>query len=717
MQITIFPTVLGNEARSHIVTWDQIIIQCKNPIIYSTKQNLPLIKLGSFGSNRTRANSLRSDENMLSISGIEVDYDAEIMSAAEASFLLNMAGIQGVIYTSPSHTPDKPRWRVLAPLSREYLPTERRNLVARLNGIFCGILALESFTSSQTFYFGAVSGVVYECMESSGNFIDLVENLPLIYPVESEKKTFNRDSCPSNVTDETISELEEALEFISSDDRVTWIAVGQDLCNLGETGFRLWDAWSAKSNKYDVRDSEKRWMGFAGDRTDHRAVFAKAQANGWINPKKGKYVVVDPTAVFGGNQVATVGGPNNYMPMHAKLDEGIFPDRSIRFKALGTVDNLEVLMQGYGISCYYDEILKKQVLTFNNGHDFTNDMSNNGKLQELKSLLLKNEIPGETSDRLSVLFMRNQVNPIKQFITSKPWDGVTRLNELYNSVLVSIVDISYRNKALLTWMIQCVAAMDGAVNSPIRTKLPKYEAVLVFQGGQGLFKTSWVRSLLPETFREYIKDGVTLDMNNKDSIKHAISAWLVELGELDSTFKKSDISRLKGFLSMDTDDIRLPYDRGSSAFQRRTSFYGTVNELNFLTDETGSRRFIPLRVLMTNPNHAIDMQQLWAEIWTQYCAGAQWWPDAELLSMLPTKHAEHGQIDPIEDAILSRFDLSTKLINGKVYTCTEILTDCGWIKPSKPDINAVARVLRKHGIDRAHTEKSTGYRLALRPMG
>jgi hypothetical protein len=121
------------------------------------KDALPWLKLARFGDSRTSKGSLRHDANMQAISGIEGDYDAEHVSFYEARDVLEQQGVTCIIYTSPSHTPDSPRWRALCPLSEE-MPTARRShQLGRLNGLLRGILANESWTLSQSYYFGSVN--------------------------------------------------------------------------------------------------------------------------------------------------------------------------------------------------------------------------------------------------------------------------------------------------------------------------------------------------------------------------------------------------------------------------------------------------------------------------------------------------------------------------------------------------------------------------------
>ena len=121
------------------------------------KDMLPWLKLARFGDRRTHKNSLRHDDNMLAISGIEADYDDERVTVDRACEVIEQQGIAAIVYTSPSHTEDTPRWRVLCPLSAELPPGRRGHHLGRLNGLLRGVLAHESWTLSQSYYFGSVN--------------------------------------------------------------------------------------------------------------------------------------------------------------------------------------------------------------------------------------------------------------------------------------------------------------------------------------------------------------------------------------------------------------------------------------------------------------------------------------------------------------------------------------------------------------------------------
>lgn len=142
------------------------------------KAALPWLKLAAFGDLRTERNSLRHDRNVLSIHGVEGDYDGEQITIERARQILAQAGIAAILYTSPSHTPQAPRWRVLCPTSEALPPAERARLLARLNGLFVGALSRESFTLSQSYYYGAIGEAPHHVVVAiDGRPIDLAHEL------------------------------------------------------------------------------------------------------------------------------------------------------------------------------------------------------------------------------------------------------------------------------------------------------------------------------------------------------------------------------------------------------------------------------------------------------------------------------------------------------------------------------------------------------------
>ena len=208
----------------------------------------------------------------------------------EAQQMLSSAGILAILYPTPSNTAEKPRWRVIAPTSTPMPTTEHRRLTERLNTILNGALAKESFTLSQSYYFGDVGMNNYKVIKTDGTFIDKlgpIQELEAPKQIEATKQT----STDSFLAPSLIDDLRSALAHMPSDDRDLWQRMGHSLKTIGNAGLDLWLAWSTKSSKFDVSDAHRAWESFKPTNTGYQAVFAEASRQGWLNPLTSHSVV------------------------------------------------------------------------------------------------------------------------------------------------------------------------------------------------------------------------------------------------------------------------------------------------------------------------------------------------------------------------------------------------------------------------------------------
>ncbi len=169
--VTFFTTATANQKAEEAISFRELATRIRTTSA-ATKPALPWLKLARFGDNRTEKGSYRHDANVLAISGIEADYDGGKMSVDRAVEALTQHGVAAMVYASPSHTAAAPRWRVLCPLSTELPPDQRQRHVGRLNGLLGGILAGESFTLSQSYYFGSVAN-------NPDHRVELIEGIPI----------------------------------------------------------------------------------------------------------------------------------------------------------------------------------------------------------------------------------------------------------------------------------------------------------------------------------------------------------------------------------------------------------------------------------------------------------------------------------------------------------------------------------------------------------
>lgn len=378
---------------------------------------------------------------------------------------------------------------------------------------------------------------------------------------------------------------------------------------------------------------------------------------------------------------------SNVKELNTRVMKIPFPDFKYvdgEIRLLNTIDNLSIFLEYMKIDVKYDEILKEGIIRAESdfsGFNKDTDDKINSQFIKIKSEAIKGGLPEKIIQYLPALIDSNSVNPMMEMVKAQPWDGVDRVGEVIACLKSDDIE-TYVKQIITLWLLQTVAAWDYIKSCPIQGALARFESVLVFVGNQGLSKTKFFEGLLPNDYRKYVKAGVHLDVHNKDSIKIAICSAICEMGELNSSFLK-DIGALKAFMSLSTDKFRLPYKESESNFRRRTSFCASVNDVDFLIDPTGNRRFQPicLKEIDYERYMRIDKQQLWAQVYAMYVDGNKWWiderVDSELYAMLNKKHDEHMMILPIDDII-------EKVIADTLGLGAAVVSDPMGILPPKP---------------------------------
>lgn len=356
-----------------------------------------------------------------------------------------------------------------------------------------------------------------------------------------------------------------------------------------------------------------------------------------------------------------------------------------------TITNVQYLLTSYGISVSYD-VIKKQLRVILPQQSGSSDNVSNVALTQILSLATLNRLStGPIPAILETLGDRNLYNPVADWIMSKPWDGVDRQQAFYDT-LVEREDFSKPLKEVLMirWMISGVAAALMPQGFYCR-------GILTLQGPQSIGKTSWIRALIPDPIlrERALKLDHHLDASNKDSLITAVTHWVVEVGELDSSLKK-DVARLKGFITSDRDKLRRPYARSDSEYQRRTVFCASVNDQSFLVDSTGNTRFWTIPVTSINYQHEINMQQLWAQVAEMFQSGETWWLDHNEEKCLEKFNNDHRAISVIREQILAGVDLDrAHASNLKAFSATEMLKEIGNDRPSNPQCKECAGILRE----------------------
>ena len=214
-------------------------------------------------------------------------------------------------------------------------------------------------------------------------------------------------------------------------------------------------------------------------------------------------------------------------------------------------------------------------------------------------------------DALEITAHRNSYNPVKEILESLEYKGEGFVRKLLPCYL-GCKDAEYTYQVMLLFML-------GAVNR-IYSPGCKFDYTLMLQGAQGLGKSTFLQLLALDD--SWFNDSLD-SLDNKDSVQGLIGSWIVELAELKSfTRTAGGTDSIKRFLTATQDKARLPYCRRVELFPRSCVFAGTTNRADFLTDETGNRRFLVVNCgqdtitknLFDKEEIMPDIKGAWAEV-------------------------------------------------------------------------------------------------------
>ncbi|CAB1255431.1 hypothetical protein CLOSBL3_13134 [Clostridiaceae bacterium BL-3] len=280
---------------------------------------------------------------------------------------------------------------------------------------------------------------------------------------------------------------------------------------------------------------------------------------------------------------------------------------------LPVMENIVSVMYHYGYETKFDEINRKAFI-FKDGK-LQGEMDNE-IIYTIKDKCLIHHLkipPKQVEGQLYRIAIQNTFNPVRDYLLEcrAKWDGNSCLKELYNTLHCDMASEKFKEKYIRKTLVNAVMLI-------LSENIVSSQGVLVLAGEQGIGKTSWFRHLVPKKFTTnekqlYFLEGKELELRKKDSLMEATAAWFTEIGELSSTFKKSEIDDLKNFITRPSDRFRVPYSLGAKDYRRYTQFVATVNDEEFLNDDTGNRRWWVLKCDSIDYNHDVDMDKVWGE--------------------------------------------------------------------------------------------------------
>lgn len=701
IKISLSKNVLDNYPKDLFINKDHLLtlLTTYSADIY-TKKTARAFIAGHFGGTQ------RLTENLQSRTLITLDLDHCNIDLTDLEPILedSLNDYGYCAYSTASHTLKEPKIRIVLflenEISVEQYKTVVTNFIDSIPRLKAYIDINASTTPCQLMFLPFRSSKKYEPwykIHSGENikaelFMQPINNVQNIYkqpkvllsdilePFNDFDKTVK--STPLNLsTNDIISYLK--LYPKNSCSYAEWLEVGECLHHQfkgSEEGRNIWFQWSLKHKRSDnnIDNIPYKWSTF---KTDRARVKTFASIIKKANSYKLKLIKANSDIIQPISRSKWV---------HT---------RGEKLTPISSKDNFKILLNEYNISVYYDEILKDVFISFNNKLALNSNsaLTNIRLLCELNGL--KVSLANET---INMFAAENSINSWKDLILSSSSVKTNNLERFYETITVEPQYEHLKRVYIRKWLTQMLHMT--CLNDGERPKSARM--VLVFQGKQGIGKTSWFRSLVPDEHSKYVLEGHTLHVDSHMNVLTCLQHVFVELGELAATFRKSDTEQLKSFITNTVDELNEKYTVKPVKYRRRTVFFGSVNDEKFLQDSTGNSRFLVLPVLKCDAYHGINMLDLYAQLLEEIKHNPEYDLDQDELKLQTTINSEFENINSLKESFEEHFDLNKT--GGEIMNATQVLLKMGF---------NISNIRKNHSNEMAILLKQHGFKQSTKPRG
>ena len=603
-------------------------------------------------------------------------------------------GFAAMLYSTHKHTKEKPRYRLVFPLSRSVKPDEYEPICRKIAAtIGIDLFDITTYQLPRLFYWPSTSRdgeFVFEVQDGPACNVDEILATYVDYRDATQWPISNRES------EAVMHEMKKA---------------GDPLEKPGLIG--------AFCRAYTIEEAIEKYLGdvYEHTATDGRYTYKLGSVAGGLVCYEGKFAYshheTDPASqqlcnafdlvrihLFGVHDEGTRQTDVTKLPSYLKMQDFAAKDKTVRVlltkerqaDAESDFDDLDLDGADGAISekstdwmadLEYDrkgaiKSTTKNIITILENdprlaghlwHDLFSgfDLIRNGLPWDRKAVQWGNRddanlrvyldenygVTGKdkVKDAKDAVFTRHRVHPIRDYLGGLEWDGTPRLDTL-------VIDyLGAEDTALKRAMTRkhFVAAVARVMNPGC-----KYDYCLIVTGAEGIGKSTLFAVMGGEWFNDSL-----VTMEGKSGMEQARGGWVIELPELGS-IKRSDVEQVKAYISRQDDTYRPAYGTVVEKHPRQCVFCGTTNETYFLKGDTGNRRFW---VMAANPDQrkhedvkadlAEERDQIWAEAVQRWREGEKLYLPKDLETEARQRQANYNDEadDPMRDVLLQFLDL------------------------------------------------------------
>ena len=307
-----------------------------------------------------------------------------------------------------------------------------------------------------------------------------------------------------------------------------------------------------------------------------------------------------------------------------------------------------------------------------------------------------------------------RINPIQEYFKALPLIDIKSVNVSSNPVSLSLKSIPELANCVVVrnsdkWLPYLTKWLVAVVANAMDDRKCRNHACLVLTGEQGKFKTTFLDLLCPPALYGYSYTG-KIYPQEKDTLTYIGQNLIVNSDDQLKALNKRDENELKNLITCPMVKYRMPYDKYVEEHPYLASFVASVNGNDFLTDPTGSRRFLPFEVLSIDIEiaKAISMDSVYAEAKALLKSGFRYWFDDDEIAEL-YRESEDFQVQTAEMELLLRcFEKPTEDENYLLMTTTEILTYLGVYTHQPLLAKRMGEALKKAGYIKMSKRRNGG---------